>query len=57
MISSYFLDSVCFITLTTFNKKQIGVETQTMFRIQLSRVKLHNTTQQNVENVHSHSLD
>jgi len=28
-----------------------------MFRIQLSRVKLHNTTQQNVENVDSHSLD
>ena len=56
-ISSYFLDSICFITFTTLNKENIGVETQTMFWIQLSRVKLQNTTQQNVENVDSHLLD
>jgi len=56
-ISSYFLDSICFVTFTTSNKKHVGVETQTTLRIQLSRVKLHNTTQQNVEKVDSHSLD
>jgi hypothetical protein len=56
-INSYFLDSVRFITFTTSNKENIGLETQTMFWIQLSRVKLHNTTQQNAENVDSHSLD
>jgi len=55
-IISYFLDSTCFTTLTTLNKKHIGVETQTAFRIQPSHAKLHNATQQNVENVDSCSF-